>query len=234
MTEEKIYKPPEPTQGDAAHAIVRSGLGAIPFAGTAAIELLNAIVASPLEKRRTKWMEDVGEALKELEDKMGIVLDSLQEKEDFIDVAIEATQLAIKTSIHEKKEALKNAILNSALPAQPEQSLQKMFLSFIDTLTVWHLKLLELFNDPPAYIESHQIQMGNISTGTMSHLVEKAFPDLRGKRNLYDLIWKDLYSRALVNTDGLHTIMTGSGIIAKRTTEIGRLFLEYIKSPIED
>jgi hypothetical protein len=232
MNEENKFKPPEGSAGDALHAVVRSGLGSIPFAGQAAVELLNAIVASPLEKRRTKWMEDVGNALKELEEKMGVVLESLQEKDDFIDVALEATQFAIKTSIAEKKEALKNAILNSALPNPPEQSLQKMFLSFIDTLTIWHLRLLELFNDPPAFIKKHQIQFGNM--GAMSHLVESAFPDLRGKRNLYDLIWKDLYSRALVTTEGLHTMMTGSGIIANRTTEIGRLFLNYIKSPIDE
>jgi hypothetical protein len=179
-------------------------------------------------------MKEVGEALKNLEEKKGVVLEALQNKDSFIDVSIEATQIAIKTSLKEKKEALKNAILNSALPDSPEQSLQKMFLSFIDTLTVWHLKLLELFNDPPTYIEKHQVNMGSASMGAMSHLVEKAFPDLRGKRDLYDLIWKDLHSRALVNTDGLHTMMTGSGIVAKRTTKIGALFLDYIKSPVED
>ncbi|MEK6776275.1 MAG: hypothetical protein AABY87_05265 [bacterium] len=68
----------------------------------------------------------------------------------------------------------------------------------------------------------------------MSRLVENAFPELRGRRDLYDLIWKDLYSRALVTTEHLHTIMDGSGIVAKRTTEIARLFLDYIKSPIEE
>jgi hypothetical protein len=232
MNEENKYKPPETSAGDAAHAVVRSGLGAIPFAGTAAIELLNAIVASPLEKRRTKWMEDVGAALKELEEKMGIVLESLQENEEFIDIALEATQLAIKTSNHEKREALKSAILNSALPNPPEESLQKMFLSFVDTFTVWHLKLLDLFNDPPSYLEKHGIQFSGYSMGAMSHLVENTFPELKGRRDLYDLIWKDLYSRALVNTEHLHVTMTDSGIVAKRTTEIARLFLDYIKNPL--
>lgn len=234
MNEENKYKPPEASSGDVAHAIVRSGLGAIPFAGTAAIELLNAIVASPLERRRTKWMEDVGSALKELEDKMGIVLESLQENEEFIDIAIEATQLAIKTSNHEKREALKSAILNSALPNPPEESLQKIFLSFVDTFTVWHLKILDLFNDPQGYLEKHRIKFSDYSMGAMSHLVENTFPELKGRRDLYDLIWKDLYSRALVNTEHLHVMMTGSGIVAKRTTEIARLFLNYIKNPIEE
>lgn len=179
-------------------------------------------------------MEDVGNALRELEEKMGIALESLQDNDVFIDVAIEATQLAIKTSNQEKREALKNAILNSALPTSPEESLQKMFLSLIDTLTVWHLKLLELFNDPSAYLEKNKIQFTGYSMGAPSHLVENALPEMKGRRDLYDLIWKDLYSRSLVTTEHLHVTMTGSGIIAKRTTEIARLFLAYVKNPIEE
>lgn len=234
MNEKQKYKPPKTSVVDAVHAVARAGLGAIPVAGAAASELLTAIVTPPLEKRRSEWMEEIGEALRTLEEKMGVVLESLQEKDQFIDVAVEATQIAIRTSTKEKREALKNAILNSALPNPPEESLQKMFLSFIDTLTVWHLKLLDLFNDPPAYIRRQNLRFGNISMGAMSHLVENAFPELRERRDLYDLIWKDLYSRGLVNTDGLHTMMTGSGILAKRTTEIGKLFLDYIKNPINE
>jgi len=233
MDDEEKYKPPTPSAGDAAHAVAKAGLGAIPYAGAAASELLSAIVTPPLERRRNEWMNEIGEALRKLESQMGVVLESLQEKEEFIDVAIEATQIAIKTSNQQKREALKNAILNSALPNPPEESLQKMFLSFIDTLTVWHLRLLDLFNDPPAYIQKHNLQFSNISAGAMRHLVEKAFAELQGRRDLYDLIWKDLYSRALVNTDGLNTMMTRSGILAKRTTKIGKLFLDYIKNPIE-
>ena len=198
----------------------------------ASIELFSAIVTPPLEKRRTKWMQEIGEALRQLEEKMGIVLESLKENDQFIDIALEATQIALRTSTQEKREALKNTILNVALSNPPEESLQNLFLSLIDTLTVWHLKLLELFNDPQDYIQKHGLQSGNISMGAMSHLVENVFPGLRGRRDLYDLIWKDLYSRALVTTDGLHARMTGSGILAKRTTKIGILFLEFIKSPI--
>lgn len=234
MNNEEKYKAPRPGTGDVIHAIARAGLGAIPVAGAAATELLNAIVAPSLEIRRNKWMEEIGQALRVLEEKMGIVLESLQQNEEFIDVVLEATRIAIKTSNQEKREALKNAILNSALPNPPEESLQKMFLSFIDTLTIWQLKLLELFNDPPAYIEKHKVNFSGYDMEAISHLVENAFPELRGRRDLYELIWKDLYSRALVTTEGLHTMITDSGIIAKRTTEIGKLFLEYIKNPIEE
>lgn len=234
MTDKKNYDPPKSGVGDGALAVTRAGLGTIPVAGAAFNELFSAIVTPPFEKRRNKWMQEVGEALRQLEEKMGVVLESLSENDQFIDVSVEATQIAIKTSSQEKREALKSAILNSALPNPPEESLQKLFLSFIDTLTVWHLKLLELFNDPPNFIEKHNLKVGNISAGGMSNLVENAFPELIGRRDFYDLIWKDLYSRTLVTTDGLHVTMTYNGITAKRTTNIGILFLDFIKNPIEE
>ena len=232
MNEKEKYTPPEKSAGDVVHAVARAGLGTIPVVGAAATELLTVIITPPLEKRRSEWMAEIGDALRKLEEQMGVVLESLQTNDQFVDVAVAASQIALRTSNKEKREALKNAILNSALPNAPEESLQKMFLSFIDTLTVWHLKLLDLFNDPPTYIQKHNLRFG-VSMGVMSHLIESAFPELKGKRDLYDLIWKDLFSRALVTTDGLHTMMTGSGIVAKRTTEIGRLFLDYIKDPMD-
>ena len=230
----KKYEPPKKGVSDGAHALARAGLGAIPLAGAASIELLSAIVTPSLEKRRDDWMNEVGEGLRELEDRVGVILEELGSNDQFIDIAIDATQIALKTSIKEKRKALKNVILNTALPEPPEESLQKLFLSFIDTLTVWHIKLTKLFYDPQEYCEENNLPIPNIQMGALSHLVEDVFPDLRGKRDLYDLIWKDLYSRALVNTDGLHVMMTGSGMLAKRTTQIGDMFLEYIKNPIED
>ena len=234
MSDNEKHRPPVADKADAAHAIARAGLGVIPYAGTAAVELLSVIVTPSLEKRRTEWMEDVGSALRRLESDMGFVLESLQENETFIDAALEASQIAAKTSSEEKRRALLNAILNSALPDPPEESMQKMFLSFIDTLTTWHIKLLYLFNDPPTFFEKKQANLPNISMGASSQMVEAAYPELRGRREIYDLVWKDLYSRALVNSDSLHVMMTGSGVIAKRTTVIGEQFIGFIQSPFND
>lgn len=234
MSNEKKYEPPKSGAGDLGYAVVKAGLGSIPVAGAAAAELLGLVVTPPLEKRRNQWMEEIGNALRQLEEQMGVVIESLRDNEQFIDVAIEASQIAIRTSNAEKKEALRNALLNAALPNPPEEFVQKIFLSFIDTLTVWHIKLLALFDDPPRYIEKNNVRFGNVTMGSMSHLLEAAFPELGGKRDLYDLVWKDLYSRGLVNTDGLHTMMTRDGIIAQRTTALGRNFIAFIRNPLEE
>ena len=135
MSDDEKYKPFAADKSDVAHAVARSVFGgAMLYAGTASVELLNAIVTPPLERRRNKWMKELGEALRLLEEQMHIVLKSLQERDSFIDTALEASQIAIKTNNEEKRSALKNAILNSTLPNAPEESMQKMFLSFVDTI----------------------------------------------------------------------------------------------------
>jgi hypothetical protein len=51
-----------------------------------------------------------------------------------------ASQAALRNSQKEKLTALRNAVLNAALPNPPEESIQQMFVNFIDSLTVWHRK----------------------------------------------------------------------------------------------
>jgi hypothetical protein len=235
MSDINKYRPPKPSSGDIAHAIARAGLGAIPIAGAAASELLHAIVMPPLTRRRHEWMVDIGEALRALEGKMGIVLETLQNNNDFIDTAIEATRIAIKTSNREKRKALKNAILNSALPNPPKDSLQQIFLTFIDSLSLWHIKLLELFNDPKTYIEKHKISLETYSIA-IKDLIEIAFKDLEGREDLYRYLWSDLYARGLIIQEHISEIVhPRDGKLNKSLlTEIGRLFLMYIKNPIDE
>jgi hypothetical protein len=227
MNKSEKYKPPELDAGDVIHAMTRAGLGAIPYAGAAAGELLKLIVTPSLEKRRNQWMEEIGMGLGTLEEKMGVVLESLQENDGFIDTAIEATRIAIKTINREKREALKSAILNSALPNPPEESLQQLFLSFIDTLSVWHLKTIEYFKVQVTYSET---QKGNSADNCISRIdpLGSEFSELREK-GFFDFIWKDLSSRSLITTQ-----RSDSGVISHRTTEIGKLFLDFIKNPIEE
>ncbi len=235
MANEDKYKPPKAGSGDVGYALVKAGISSLPIAGAPASELLGLIVAPPLEKRRLEWMERVGTGLIDLEQKMGVVLQQLQENDKFIDAAMDATQIALRTSQNEKLEALRNALLNVALPHSPEESLQKMFFSFIDMFSVFHIRLLELFQNPRKWFQKHGMQYPNIvMSGALSDLIEVAFPMLRNEREFYDQIWKDLYLRGLVSTEGLHTMMTASGVEAKRTTGIGDAFINFISNPLEN
>ena len=66
---------------------------------------------------------------------------------------MQASQAAIRNHQSEKREALRNAVLNAALPNAPEESIQQLFINQVDTFTVWHIRLLDLFKEPPAWFE---------------------------------------------------------------------------------
>jgi hypothetical protein len=144
MTNE--LKLPKLSKGDVAHAVARSVLSIIPWVGGPAVELFNAIIAPPLEQRRDEWREEVGAALIRLEQEKGVNLEALRDNQVFIDTVLQATQIALRNSRQEKRRALRNAVLNAALPAGDPEKLSYTeldhFVRCLDTLSVGAIEVL--------------------------------------------------------------------------------------------
>lgn len=211
------------TKGDAAHAITKAGLSAIPFVGGPAVELFQYLVQPPLERRRNDWMADVGTKLQELED-AGIDIEQLGQSEEFVTAVLSATQIALRTHYEEKREAPQNALVNIAIGQSPGEALQHMFFNWIDSMSPLHMQIVKVFQKPAP-------QPG-VSMGGLEGVLVFNLPHLRGHTAVYRQIWKDLYSRGLLNTEGLNTTMSESGLKEKRTTEIGDAFLRFISEPL--
>ncbi len=222
MAAEK-FEPPKATKGDALHALTKAGLSGIPVVGGAAVELFQYLVQPPLERRRTEWMVEVGEKLQELE-RRGLNIEELGQKDEFISAVMHASHIALRTHQVEKREALRNAIFNVGAGQSPGEALEHMFFDWIDSLSVLHIQVLMLFQDPAP---PSQMSMGGLGS-----VLEHNMPQLKGQRHIYDQVWKDLYSRGLVNTESLHVTMSGQGLASKRTTEVGDEFLRFISEPV--
>lgn len=232
MTKKAKYDPPQSSAGDHVHTLARAGIGSLPMIGAAATELFQKLIVPPLEKRRQEWMKAVAHGLLELEEKQKCVIDDLASNDVFIDTVLAASQAAIRNSQEEKREALKNAVLNAALPNPPDESRQQMFVGWVETLTVWHLRILRFFADPARWFQEQGKQAPQYTiAGSLSQLLTTAYPELQKERGLYDQIGKDLYNRGLIGTDGFHTVMSGGGVYAKRATELGEQFLNFITEP---
>jgi hypothetical protein len=221
MTDDR-YATPKKSAGDVAHAVTKAGLSAIPIIGGPAVELFQLVMQPPLEKRRAEWMQRVGEGLKALEES-GLDIETLGENEEFVSAVMQASQIALRTHQEEKLEALGNATLNVASGQAPDEALQLMFLNFVDAFTEWHIRVLKLFEAPPG--------QSGIMAGGLSHVLENSFPELKGRREFYDSVWRDLFLRGLVNTETLHTTMSAGGLATKRTTAHGDQFLAFIARP---
>lgn len=232
MIEVEKYQPPEPNWQDRGHAIARAGLGSIPVVGAAATELFQLVVTPSLEKRRVEWMNSVAEALLKLEEKGKTRLADLAPDAAFIDTVLQASQAALRNSQEEKRKALLNAVLNAALPNPPDESRRQMFIEWIDSLTVWHLRIFLLLADPPKWFKDNNKPVPEYYiTSSLSDLIAKAFPELGSQRDLYDQIAKDLYSRSLIGTNNFHVAMSASGALERHATGLGKEFFGFITDP---
>ncbi len=224
--------PPRATPGDDAHAIARSALGVVPFAGTGAVELFNRIITPPIERRRDEWRIAVGQALDELLNREQLTVSALIADESFTTVLLQASAIAVRNHEREKLEALRNAVLNSAQPLPIDISKREMFLQLVDQFTVWHLRILQLFAAPKEWLNVHRKRAPEFSlSSSLEAVLLAAYPELKDQRDFYDVIGNELHAKGLFNTNGLHGMMTAQGAYQKRTTALADQFLLFIREP---
>ena len=218
----------KPTKQDILYAGAKGIIGSVPIAGALASELLSVLIASPLEKRREKLLTEIGEKLKALEAAQKIKLEDLQNNDQFVDTVLQSTTLALKTSEQEKIAAFKNAIINTAIDEAPDKTKSQIFLNYIDSFTSWHIKILDLFDNPQKWFEKRSVSFPVYMGAGLSTVIETAFPEFKSEDDLMDLIWDDLHRAGFHKTSGLKAMMTGNGLLAERTTDLGKEFLRFI------
>ena len=176
-------------------------------------------------------MNSIAEGLVQLQEKVeGFRIEDLSGDPAFVTMTLQATQYALRNHQEEKLEALRNAVLNSALPGAPEDDMQIIFLGLVDTLTPWHLRVLKLFDDPLKWAEQNQrsVPIGFGGAGTRQVLLQ-AYPELNGKNDLQDKIIKDLSTHNLAEIPS--AMMTSKGAHESRTSGFGKQFLQFITTP---
>jgi hypothetical protein len=159
---------PQSTAADAAQGTARAALAAIPLVGGSITEVLSMVLAPAVERRKDQWLRELADGLDEVEAKVdGFKIENLQHDEAFVSAVIQASRSAISTHKQEKREALRNALLNIALGRGPGQDEEQIFLRYIDELTPWHIRILKCLVDKEAekkFLEVNQ----NMRSGATS------------------------------------------------------------------
>ena len=214
---------------NAAIAVAKGVVGTIPLVGAMAGELLGLIAAAPLENRREKWMEEVGKRLQALEEKGELDLSALSSNDQFIDTVAQAATLVLKNSEEEKLKAFQNAIINTAIGESPNKARTQLYLQWIDWFTVWHLRILRLFENPRLWYTSHGITInGYMMSSSLFTTIKTAFPELSDEQELVTIIWNELQNAGFHNSSGIMTMMTGDGAMEPRLTKEGKSFIDFI------
>ena len=162
---------------------------------------------------------------------MGLAWAGLADNESFITALLHASQAAVRTHEQEKRSALRNAVVNAALPSAPDDELQIIFLNYVDELTPTHLRILRVLDDPETFLRTNGISYSPGIASSVRAMLIAALPDLEPRSDALQAFGRDLFGRHLTNTDSFGTMMTSSGAFARRTTDWGRQFLHFISDP---
>src|SRR5258706_6507518 len=149
-------KMPEAPAQEWGLVVAKSLASLIPFAGSPAAEVLGAIIAPQVEKRKTEWLENMRRDLNELSKRMSEVTpERLSQHPAFVTTFLQASQAAMRTHQLEKLQALRNIPLNVAAGTAPEDDLQLALIGLVEALTPCQMDLLRFFQDAqPFRIES--------------------------------------------------------------------------------
>ena len=209
---------PEPGPATRVASVVPVLASAIPGLGGPASQLVSTVLALPLERRRTAWLNEVAERLAKLEQTIEeFTVAALADDEEFVTAMTSATLIALRNHDAEKLAALRNAVVSVALHREPDAELQSIFLTFVDNLTPLHMQLLAIFRDKP----DAKARPTDHIPGPEDH-VRAILPNL--PPNTYDLLCLDLENRKLV-VDSQEFVV---GAIPGNLTALGHKFLEFI------
>ncbi|KAA0698539.1 hypothetical protein DTW90_12085 [Neorhizobium sp. P12A] len=237
MTESKLPDFPEEDARGIGYHVAQTALGSadivLPGAGYALQQIVGHLVGEPLAKRREEWFRLVGQAILDLQ---GTVEEfdpsSLSENEEFVSCVYEATHLAMKTHREFKRQALKNAIVNTALGFSLDETLRGRFISCIDRYSDAHIRVLSVLSNPRGY-ERCLTSARSMFAGSQSTVIRAEITNQEMSEEVFANVLQDLSQDRFID-GSLSGMMTGGeSMLTKRTTETGDRFLKFVSNPID-
>lgn len=227
----EIEYPTGRSRGDVARLVAEAGLNAIPGVGGTLAVVMTEVWTPTLERRRQEWFQQLSD---DVETVAGEVADlqHLLGDDPVFDVALRATEVAVRTRSKVKHRALRAAVLNTATRRELDADRRDIFLGLVERLTEAHLVMLAFLDDVEGFARRAGVTLANIYMGGLSTHIKKVFPDW--PRELYDVLVADLDSAGLSEgRAALHATMTAQGTVARRTSELGQGFIAFITHPTE-
>jgi len=227
--DKKEIETPKENSTDKLTGLVKAGVEIVP-GGSLVTWLVEQIWRPPLVQRTEKWMGDVTEKLKSLD------IDALVNNERFITCLTQSYQVAIRTHNQEKINVLKNAVVNSIPTPSYQESLQTLFINYIDTLTEWHIRFLIFFNRPD-WMDLYRGKTFAHAKYFIFGMMWDLHPDLKDKEDLTELIFRDLKNSGLINHrwEAVQNFsISADGVTSiPKVTDIGKNFLDFISDKTE-
>lgn len=221
------YDPPVKPVGDTTHTLVRAAIGMLPAGSGTVLEAFNLFVADPFQKRQTKWLRDLTDALNTVVDELEAMKGDQRHEAAFLSSVLQSYDIAIRTGDTAIHERLIFLVLNTIEDQDPSEELLSLYLSTLTSLTSSHLALL-------GFISTRQ----RFEKGTDLTALEASFmleitrqPGITPNIPPHRLL-KDLESLSLIySPKDSPWSSNGTNYCTMRVTKFGEGFASYISSP---
>ena len=213
---------PKSSDSDIAYGIVKTLLSVYgPIS-----EILSLVITPPLLRRRDEWFKDLSDAVDEIASKCtDFTPEKLANNDQFISAVIEASRIAVSTHKIEKREMLKNALVNIGTSCNIDEDVQFMSFRLIEDLTVTHIKILEFFWRGNRRVAA--ANGGNLPRFILPAEVFRLYlPELHEKARLVNQMIADLRTRGLCTAQEIT-----SGFSQQVMTNPGIEFLSFVLAP---
>jgi hypothetical protein len=225
-------RPPTDGAPGVIRRLARGTISMLPVAGPFVSELFDLVLVPVVEARRENWFADLAKRLKKLEETRGLTLDDLRRNPAFTDAVMQAHRSADATSAKEKREALRNAVLNTALGRSPDADKQQVLLRCVDELTPTHFQILRLIRENSPSNPNRRLTPE--SSRPLWEVLEEHLPTLAAReptpRPLTGLFCRHLVDRGLI-LDMPALLL--KAISQTYLTELGQQLLDFIATPPE-
>jgi hypothetical protein len=228
MSEIEI-KVPQKRAIDYLHTLTKTAIASVPrwWAGTAA-EIFSLVLASPIEKRRDEFLEDIAWVVRETAAKVGdLQPENLINNEAFISATLQAARIAMGTHQQEKRRYLRNALLNIAIGKGLDEVKQHIFLNAIEVCSPAHVKALDLIwrgAGQRILWDENSIPMARRTYATA---VGTLVPELKGQLGVSGAVFAELRNRGFSNLSNPDLPFPQGTAV----TGLGVEFLHFVLSP---
>jgi len=213
---------PQADDGDRVAETTKRLIGHMPLVNIVADIVVPQFWVSALDRRRDEWLKDLADVVDRLCDRF----ENIATDEAFISASIKASRIAVATHQQEKREYLRNALLNIGMGKGPDEVRQQIFFNAVEAFSPAHVKTLDVIWRGAGRVrwDDRGVPIPRRNYGAA---VEILVPELKGQPTLIEAVFTDLRTR------GFSTLAKGDapfpqgGLMAN----LGIEFLRFVLSP---
>ena len=215
---------PQPDDRDRMTEMAEKVIGTVPGANLVAAVLSPHFLVPAINRRRDEWLKELADDFDRLSEECNV--ENVVRNEAFISASIQATRIALATHQEEKRQYLRNALLNIALGKGPDELRQQIFLNAIEAFAPAHVKALDAIRLGRVPWDEHKIPLGQRNYGSA---IEIFTPELKGEPSLMKAVLADLRNRGFSNLDRADYPFPEGGLV----TNLGVEFLRFVRTPAQ-